>query len=150
MEFRTSILTTGKTAAGIVVPPEIVAALGSSRKPAVRVTINGYTYRTTVATIDGRFMVGVNAENRARADVAGGDEVDVQIELDTERRTVTVPADFAAALEPEPAARVFFDGLSYSQRSWFVLGIEDAKTAETRQRRIEKAVARLRDGRGQG
>jgi len=149
MRFRTTILTTGKTAAGIVIPPEVVAALGSSRKPAVSVTIRGYTYRSTVATIDGRFMVGVSAENRANAGVAGGDEVDVDIELDTAPRTVTVPPDFAAALTPWPAARAFFDRLSYSQQSWFVLGIEDAKTPETRQRRIDAAVARLREGRGQ-
>jgi hypothetical protein len=149
MRFRTTILTTGKSAAGIVVPPEVVAALGSSRKPAVRVTIRGYTYRSTVATIDGRFMVGVSAENRTAAGVAGGDEVDVDMELDTAPRTVAVPDDFAAALAAEPAARAFFDGLSYSQRQWFVLGVTGAKTAETRQRRIDAAMDRLRDGRGQ-
>lgn len=148
MHFRTTILTTGNTAAGIVIPPEIVEALGSSRKPPVSVTINGYTYRSTVATIDGRFMVGVSADNRAKAGVAGGDTVDVEVELDTAPRTVALPDDFAAALEPHPSARAFFDGLSNSQKGWFVFGIEEAKTAETRQRRIEKAVERLREGRG--
>lgn len=149
MRFRTTILTAGKTAAGIVVPDEVIAGLGAGRKPAVSVTMRGHRYRSTVATIDGRFMVGVSAENRAAAGVAGGDEVDVDLELDTAPRTVDVPADFALALGPEPAARAFFDKLSYSERRWFVLGIEDAKTPETRQRRIEKAVARLREGRGQ-
>jgi Bacteriocin-protection, YdeI or OmpD-Associated/Domain of unknown function (DUF1905) len=149
VRFRTTILSAGKTAAGIVIPPEVVAALGSSRKPPVRVTIRDYTYRSTVATIDGRFMVGVSAENRAKAGVAGGDEVDVDIELDTEPRTVELPADFAAALEAEPKAKSFFDGLSNSQKGWFVGGIEGAKTAETRQRRIDGALDRLRKGRGQ-
>ena len=72
MRFRTTILATGKTAAGFVVPDEVIAALGAGKKPAVSVTIKGYTYRSTVATIDGRFMVGVSAENRAKAGVEGG------------------------------------------------------------------------------
>ena len=103
-----------------MIPPDVLAALGTSRKPPVRVTIRDYTYRSTVATVDGRFMVGVSAENRAKAGVAGGDEVDVDIELDTEPRTVELPADFAAALEAEPKAKSFFDGLSNSQKGWFV------------------------------
>ncbi len=149
MRFHTTILAAGKTAAGIVVPPEVVAALGSSRKPAVKVTIGSYTYRSTVATVNGQFMVGVSAENRAKAGVAGGDEVDVDIELDTEPRTIEVPADFAAALAREPKADAFFGTLSNSQKSWFVGGIEGAKTPETRQRRIDAALERLREGRGQ-
>jgi Bacteriocin-protection, YdeI or OmpD-Associated/Domain of unknown function (DUF1905) len=149
MRFRAEILTTGKTAAGFVVPAEVMAGLGAGKKPAVRVTINGHTYRSTVATIEGRPMIGVSAENRAAAGVEGGQTVDVDLELDTAPRTVEVAEDFAAALAPFPAARAFFDGLNYSERRWFVLGIEDAKTPETRQRRIEKAVERLRSGRGQ-
>jgi len=149
MRFRVEILTTGKTAAGFVVPAEVMAALGAWKKPAVRVTINGHTYRSTVATIEGRPMIGVSAENRAAAGVEGGQTVDVDLELDTAPRTVDVPEDFAAALAPFPAARAFFDGLNYSERRWFVLGIDDAKTPETRQRRIDKAVERLRSGRGQ-
>ena len=85
----------GKTATGIVVPAEVVEGLGSSKKPAVRVTINGYTYRSTVATVDAQYMVGVSADVREKAGVAGGDEVDVDIELDTEPREVTVPPDVA-------------------------------------------------------
>jgi Bacteriocin-protection, YdeI or OmpD-Associated/Domain of unknown function (DUF1905) len=148
MRFRTTILTTGKTAAGIEIPPDLVAALGAGRKPPVTVTINGYSYRSTVATIDGRFMVGVSAENREKAGVAGGDVVDVEIALDTAPRIVAVPDDFGAALAAEPAARAFFDDLSNSEKGWFVGGIEGAKTAETRQRRIEKAIERLLAGRG--
>jgi bifunctional DNA-binding transcriptional regulator/antitoxin component of YhaV-PrlF toxin-antitoxin module len=149
MRFHTTILSAGKTAAGIVIPLEVVEALGSSRKPPVRVTIRDYTYRSTVATVDGRFMVGVSAENRAKAGVAGGDEVDVDIELDTEPRTVELPADFAAVLAREPKAEAFFETLSNSQKGWFVSGIEGAKTQETRQRRIAGALERLREGRGQ-
>jgi len=148
VRFRTTLLTTGKTAAGFVVPDEVMTALGAGKKPAVTVTINGHSYRSTVATIDGRPMVGVSAENRAAAGVAGGDEIDVDLRLDTAPRTVELPPDFAAALAAEPRARAFFDGLNYSERRWFVLGVEDAKTPDTRQRRIEKFVARLLEGRG--
>jgi Uncharacterized protein conserved in bacteria len=148
VRFRTQLLTTGKTAAGFVVPDEVMTGLGAGKKPAVTVTINGFTYRSTVATINGRPMVGVNAENRVAAGVAGGDELDVEMVVDTAPRIVEVPADFAAALASEPKAKAFFEGLNYSERRWFVLGVEDAKTPETRQRRIEKHIARLLEGRG--
>jgi hypothetical protein len=147
MRFRTTIEQAGKTATGIRIPSEIVEAMGAGRKPAVRVTINGHTYRSTVASRAGVYLVGVSAENRAGAGVAGGDEVDVDIELDTEPREVTEPDDFAAALDGHPAARRFFAGLSFSQKQWFVLPIEGAKQPETRQRRIDKAVGMLREGR---
>ncbi|TDU91212.1 uncharacterized protein DUF1905 [Kribbella voronezhensis] len=147
MRFRTVLAGTTKT--GIEVPPEVIAALGSGKKPAVKVTVNGYSYRSTVAVMGGKFMIGVSAERRAAAGIEGGDEIDVELELDTAPREVAVPADFAKALDGEPAARKFFDGLSYSQRSWFVLGIEEAKKPETRQNRIVKAVERLASGRGQ-
>src|SRR5688572_1692287 len=111
MRFRTTVLQSGKTAAGIRIAHEIVAALGSGRRPPVKVTINGFTYRSTVAVMGGTYMVGVSAENRVGAGVAGGDEVDVDIELDTAPREVAVPADFATALDAEPAARRTFDAL---------------------------------------
>ena len=149
MRFHTTILQSDKTATGIRIPDEVVESLGAGKRPPIKVTIHGYTYRSTVAVMGGTYMVGVNADNRAAAGVAGGDEVDVDIELDTAPREVTVPADFAAALDDDVAARKFFDGLSYTQKRWFVTGIEDAKKAETRQRRITKAVGMLREGRGQ-
>ena len=148
MPFRTTILQTGKTATGIEVPDEVVAALGAGKRPAVQVTLNGYTYRSTVAVMGGKYMLPVSAEVRQASGVAGGDEVDVELALDTAPREVTVPPDFAQALDAEPAARACFDGLSYSLKRRHVLGIEDAKTPETRQRRIEKAIAQLREGRG--
>ena len=147
MRFRTTLLQDGKTATGIQVPDEIVEALGRGKRPPVTVTINGYTYRNTVAVMGGVFMVGVSAEHRAGAGVKGGDEVDVDIELDTAPREITVPADFAAALDAEPDARRTFDALSYSNKSWHTLQIDGAKTAETRQRRIAKSVETLREGR---
>ena len=147
MRFRATLETEGKTATGINVPAEVVEALGAGKRPRVTVTINGHTYRSSVAVLGGRYMLGVSAENRAAAGVEGGQDVDVELELDTAPREVTVPPDFAAALAAEPAAQATFDGLSYSNRSWHVLQIDGAKTDETRQRRIAKSVEALRDGR---
>lgn len=147
MRFRTVIEQSGKTATGIRIPDEVVAALAAGKRPRVRVTINGFTYRSTVAVLGGAFMVGVSAENRAGANVVGGDEVDVDLELDTEPRVVTEPPDFAAALDAEPTARRTFDGISPSNRSWHVLQVVGARTDETRQRRIARSIEMLREGR---
>lgn len=147
MRFRTNLLATGKTAAGMVVPAKVVEALGSSKRPPVRVTINGHTYRSSVAVMGGKFMLGVSAEHRKAAGVAAGEVLDVDLELDTQPREVTVPRDFADALDREAEAKRFFDALSYSNRLRHVLSIEDAKTPETRERRIAKSVSTLREGR---
>ena len=147
MRFRTTIELGGKTATGFRVPPEVVAGLGRGSRPPVLVVIGGHTYRSTVAPYGNVFMLPLSAENREAAGVAAGDEVDVEVVLDTEPRAVAVPPDFADALDRDSDARRFFDGLSYSNRRRFVLSIEDAKTAETRQRRIGKAVETLREGR---
>ena len=131
------------------VPPEVVDALAGGRRPKVRVTVRGHTWRTSVGLVDGASMIGMPPEHRAAAGVEPGDTLEVEVTLDTEVREVVLPPEFAAALDPWPEARRFFDSRNYSERRWFVLGIEDAKTPETRARRIEKAVARLREGRGQ-
>ena len=146
MKFRAKLLQAGKTATGIEVPATVVDTLASGKRPKVRVTLNGYTYRSSVAPMGGKFMVGVSAEVRERAGVAGGDVVDVDLELDAEPREVTVPPDFSAALRRDPAARRSFEGLSYSKKRWHVLSIEGAKTAETRQRRVANSVRILREG----
>jgi hypothetical protein len=141
----------GKTATGIRIPPKMVEALGTSKRPAVRVTINGYTYRSTVAVMGGEFMLGVSAEVREKAGVAAGDLVDVDLDpdldLDAQHREVTVPPDLAKALKTEPDAKRTFEGLSFSNKQWHVLSIEGAKTAETRQRRIARSVSTPREGR---
>jgi uncharacterized protein DUF1905/bacteriocin resistance YdeI/OmpD-like protein len=147
MRFRTRILQSGKTATGIRIPDEIVEELGAGRRPPVRVTIGGYTYRSTVAVMGDAYMVGVNADNRAAAGVKGGDEVEVEIELDTAPREISVPPDLASALDAEPMASQTFDGLSNSNKSWHVLQVNGAKTDETRQRRIARSVAALKEGR---
>ena len=137
MKFHAIIELNGKTATGIAVPAEVVAHLGPSKRPQVRITINGHTYRSTVASMSGVFMLPISA----------GDEVEVEVEPDTQPREVNVPPDFLEALDRDADARRFFDGLSYSNKQRVVLSIEGAKTAETRQRRIAKAVGTLREGR---
>jgi bacteriocin resistance YdeI/OmpD-like protein/uncharacterized protein DUF1905 len=147
MRFRTVIELGGKTATGIRVPEEIVTALGPSKRPAVTMTINGYSYRSTVAPMGGVFMLPVSSEVRANAGVAAGDDITVDVELDTEPREVTVPPDLIEALDQNGEAKQFFAALSYSNKRRIVLSIEGAKTAETRVRRIEKAVVMLAEGR---
>jgi hypothetical protein len=147
MKFRATIELAGKTATGIEVPAAVVTKLGSSKKPAVRVTINGYTYRSTIATMGGRFMLPISAQVREAAGVAARDKVDIDVDLDMAPRVVTVPPDFSRALTREPAAKRFFEGLNFSNKQRIVIAIEAAKTPETRERRIAKAVSSLREGR---
>ncbi len=147
MKFRTTIQLNGKTATGIADPAEVVAHLGSSKRPAVRVTINGHTYRSTVTPMGGVFMLPISAENRMLANASADDEVEVEIEPDSQLREVSVPSDFLEALDRDVVARRFFDGLSYSNKQRVVLHIEGAKTAETRLRRIAKAVNTLHESR---
>ena len=147
MKFRTEIQRgESKNTTGIEVPPSVIEQLGAGKRPAVKVTLKGYTYRSTVAVMGGAYMVGVSAEVREKAGVEGGEVVDVELELDTEPREVEVPADLTAALKKDAAAKTFFEGLSYSNKRRIVLNVERTKNPETRQRRIEKAVEQLRVG----
>ncbi|MGY4643970.1 YdeI/OmpD-associated family protein [Cellulomonas sp. URHB0016] len=141
MRFRTTILLAGKTATGIPVPDDVVAALGRGKRVPVVVTLNGHSYRSSVAPYNGQNLVALSAENRTAAGVEGGQEVEVDLEVDDEPRTVPVPDDLAAALAGP--ARAAFDALSYSRQRAIVEPIGAAKTPETRQRRIDKAVADL-------
>jgi hypothetical protein len=146
--FHATIKVEGKTATGFEVPPEVVDGFGAGKRPKVRVTINGYTYRSTVAPFAGPvYMLPLAAEHRSAAGVAGGDEVEVTLELDTEKREVEVPPELAAALATDPEAAAFFDGLSYSNKRVFTLSVEGTSNPETKARRVEKAIALMREGR---
>ena len=146
-KFQTTILTSGKTATGIQVPDDIVEKLDAGKKPPVKITINNnYTYRSTIAVMGGVFMVGISADVREKAGVNGGDKIAVEIELDTDAREVTIPDDFKKVLDKNAAAKKFYDALSYSRRKNYVVLIEQAKTEETRKKRIEKAIADLKAG----
>jgi hypothetical protein len=146
VKFRATIQLNGKTATGIEVAPEVMATFDSKR-PAVSVSIKGYTYRSTVGSMGGRFLIPVSADVRAAAGVAAGDEVEVEVEADTAPREVEVPPDLVQALAEDAQAKRFFEGLSYSQKRWYVLPIDGAKSAETRQRRLAKTLARMHQGR---
>ena len=140
--FHTTILRTGKNTAGIQVPEEVIEKLGSNKRPLVRVTIKKYTYRSAVAVMGGKFMIGVSAENRQAASVQGGEEVDVTIELDLEPRTVELPKDLKAALIDAGALEAFKNSAP-SMRKEYVRQVEEAKAQETRERRIAKIVEKL-------
>jgi hypothetical protein len=146
MKIRALLEQSGRTAVGFAVPEEVVVALGKGKRPPVNVTINGYTYRSTVAPLGGRYLIGVSADNRAAAGVAGGETHDIELTLDTAPREVELPADLAAALAADPAAQRTFDALSPSNKGYHISLVEGAKSDETRQRRIEKSIAALHDG----
>jgi hypothetical protein len=143
MKFRTKLLQAGKTATGLEVPPKVVEALGAGKHPKVSVTIKGYTYRSSIAVMGGKFLIGVSAEHREKAGVAGGDELDVQVELDNAPRVVSVPPELRKALDRNARAKRAFEALSYSKQQQHTLPIEKAKAEETKQRNVDKAIAAL-------
>ena len=145
VKFNTTILQLGNNT-GIHVPEYAVEKLASGKRPAVKVTLNGFTYRSTIAVMGGRFLIPLSAERRGNAKVKGGDTLDITLELDTEPREVELHEDFKKALNKDKKARTFFEGLSYSAKSGYALPILQAKTEETRQRRIEKALNDLKAG----
>lgn len=143
LTFSTILVQSGKTATGIIIPPELIEKLGAGKKPPIKVMINGFIYRSTVAVMGGAFMVAVSAENRAGAKVNGSDKIEVTIELDTEERAVEIPADFQKELDKNARAKEKFATLSYSRKKELVVPIADAKTEDTKLRRIEKALDML-------
>lgn len=143
MEFQATLELHGKTATGISVPPEVVTALGAGKRPPVRVTINGYTYRTTVAAYGEVFLIPVSAEHREGAGIAAGQTITVTLERDQEPRTVDVPSELAAALATQPGATEAFNALSYTLRKEHVRQVESAKAPATRERRIAAILAGL-------
>lgn len=136
--FETQIWGVGNNA-GIVVPPEALAALGAGKRPPVLVNVNGYEYRNTVASMGGKAMISFNAAVRKDTGLGAGDDVTVTLTLMEEPREVNVQEDFAAAMDAA-GVRPFFDALANSLQRFHVDNINDAKTDETRQRRIEKSV----------
>jgi hypothetical protein len=129
------------------IPDEIVTSFGSGRRPPVKVTINGFTYRTTIAVYGGKSYVPVRRKVREGARITYHEPLDVSIELDHEPRTVHLPDDFSGALAADPMVRTAFDKLSYTHRKEYVDWITGAKRGETRRRRVEQTLAMLRDGR---
>ncbi|MGW4720213.1 YdeI/OmpD-associated family protein [Nocardia sp. NPDC004260] len=142
MKFRTHV-EPPEPMRGLEVPPEVVAALGEGARPPVTITINGHSWKSRVALMRGRFLLGLSNANRQAAGVEIGEEIGVEVELDTQPRVVVEPPDFAEALDADPVARAAYDDLAYSRKREHVHAIESAKKPDTRQRRIEKAIATL-------
>jgi hypothetical protein len=144
MKFRTYV-EPPEPMRGLEVPPEVVESFGQGKRPPVTITVNGHSWKSRVAIMRGRYLLGLSKANRQAAGVETGDEVEVELELDREPRVVTEPADFARALGADPIARAAYTTLPDGRKREHVLAIESAKKPETRTRRIEKALAALRD-----
>ena len=147
MKFTAELLSTGKNTAGFEVPESVVESLGGGGRPKVSVTVNGFTFRTSIARMGGRYLLGFSAERRTEAGVVAGEVLEVDVELDTAPRELEVPEPLAAALAADREAQAFWETLSYSNRQWHVLQVTSAKTDATRERRIEKSIGMLRAGR---
>jgi hypothetical protein len=145
--FRAELLQSGKTTAGFEVPDDIVNGLRGGGHPKVVVRIGGYEFRTSIARMGERYMLGMSNERRTESGIAPGETHDVEVTLDTAPREVELPEDLANALAADAEAKIFFDTLSYSKQSWHVLKVLEAKTPETRARRVRTSVEMLRDGR---
>jgi hypothetical protein len=143
MKFRT-VVEPPEPMRGLEVPPGVVESLGEEKRPPVKITINGHTWRSRVAIMRGRHLLGLSNANRQAAGVQIGQEVEVELELDHEPRIIVEPADFVSALDADPVARAAYDRLQDGRKREHVRSIESAKKPETRQRRIENALATLR------
>jgi len=145
--FETRLLKGDGDTTGFVIPDRVVEALGQGKKPKVTVTINGkFSYPNTVAVMGGRYMIGISKERRKLAGVAGGEMIEVTLELDTAPRVMAVPIDLEQALDKDQPAKAYFATLSYSNQRRHIDSINAAKTDETRARRIEKSVALFHEG----
>jgi hypothetical protein len=130
---------------GLEVPQDVVEALGGGKRPRVTITINGHSWRSRVAIMRGRCLLGLSNANRQAAGVVTGEEIEVEVELDAEPPVVVEPADLTRALDADPVARAAYDRLAHTRKREHVRAIETAKKPETRMRRIEKALEMLRE-----
>jgi hypothetical protein len=142
MKIKTKIVQTGNNT-GIEVTEQQLGKLAGGKKPLVVVTLNNYSYRSAVGKMGDKFMIGLSAENRKNAHVKGGDTVEINIELDTAPRTVELPIDLLSAFDKNKLAKANFEKLAPSKKKAIVLSINDAKTEETRAKRITKAIEQL-------
>jgi hypothetical protein len=143
MKFRAQV-EPNEPMRGLEVPPQVVEALGGGKRPRVIITINGHSWRSRVAIMRGRHLLGLSNANREAAGVVTGEEVEIELAFDPEPPAVNVPGDFARALDADPAARAAYDRLTHSRKREHVRSIESAKKPETRKRRIEKALATVK------
>ena len=139
VRYETTMFQSGNNT-GVPVPADALESLGGGKRPAVLVTVNGYAYRSTVASMGGQFLISFSSDKRRETGIAGGDAIVVELELDSAPRTVELPADLAAALDAA-GLRAAFDAMAPSHRKAHVTAVEGAKAEATRARRVEAAVA---------
>jgi hypothetical protein len=144
-KFDTTVMAAGNNT-GIVVPEDVIQRLGAGKRPEVVVNVNGYEYRNTVGVMGGKHMISMSAAVRKESGLKGGDAIHVTLTIADTPREVEIPYDFSAALAAKPSTEAFFEKLSNSLQRYHVENINGAKSAETRQRRIEKAISLFREG----
>lgn len=143
--FETTVTASGNNT-GIVVPEKVIGQLAAGRRPAVLVDLNGYQYRNTVGVMGGKYMISISAAIRRATGLNGGDPIRVRLTVADAPPEAVVPADFAAALAADEQASAFFGQLSNSMQRYHIDNVSSAKSADTRQRRIDKAIALFREG----
>jgi hypothetical protein len=143
MRVAATLQPTGRTSTGFVIPPDVVAALGGGKRPKVTVTINGATYRSSIAPMGGEFWLGVSAANRELTGTTAGEDYEIDLELDTAPRRIDPPADLADALAADPRSQAAFERLSYSRQRAHVESVTGAKRPDTRARRVAAVVEAL-------
>lgn len=142
--FRTTLWPGGGNNVGIVVPEEVVLGFNHGKRVPVVVTIDdGYSYRNTITSMGGQYLISFNAETRKATGCGAGNEVEVTLELDDQPRTVEVPEGLAAALADNSEAAQTWAALSYSKQRQHAEPIAAAKTDETRGRRLAKTLDAL-------
>ena len=145
VSFDTTVAVSGNNT-GMVVPDEAIEQLAAGKRPPVLVSVNGYEYRNTVGVMGGKYMISISAAVRSATGLKGGDPIRVTLTVADSPRAVTIPADFAAALAADEQASAFFGTLSNSMQRYHIDTITAARSADTRQRRIDKAIALFRAG----
>ena len=146
IQFRAQLQPRGPAAAVVLDDAQVaVVGEGAKRFPVVA-TVNGYTWRTSVARMRGEFLLGLNQEVRQGAGVQAGDEVDVTVALDDAPREVEVPEALTVALAGDPQASESFERMAFTHRKEYARWIAEAKREETRQRRVLQALEMIRAG----
>jgi hypothetical protein len=146
IQLRTRLEPRGPAAAVVLDDAQVAEVGEGARRFPVVATVNGYTWRTSVARMGGEFLVGLNREVRQGAGVEAGDEVDVALELDSAPREVEVPTALATALAGDPQAKAAFESMAFTHRKEYARWVAEAKREETRQRRVQQALDMIRAG----
>lgn len=142
VKYETEVLGEGNHAS-LLIPEWVLQELNTNKRAPLKVTVNGHTYQSTAVGVAGECRVVFPSSERKAAKAASGDLVEVTLELDSGYREVEMPKELMTALKSQGLTKTFAD-LSYSKRKEFARQVSEAKTEETRIRRIEKVLTALR------